>query len=96
MFAGPFEAEPFDVLLDGVDILHVLFDRVGVVEAKVAFAAIFGRHAEVEAYRLGVTDVKIAVRLGRKTRLDSCVAFCDGVFDDLLDEIEGFGPRLFC
>ena len=53
----PAEAEPLDVLLDGVDILDVFFDGIGVVEAQVARAAILTGDAEVEADGLGVTDV---------------------------------------
>ena len=36
--AGPVEPEPVDVFLDRVDVLDVLFDRVGVVETKIAVA----------------------------------------------------------
>ena len=67
----PGEAEPAHVLLDGVDVLDVLLDRVGVVEAQVAVAAMFGRDAEVEADGLGVADVEVAVGFGRKARDDA-------------------------
>ena len=67
----PVEAEPADVLLDGVDVLDVLLDRVGVVEAQVAVPAVLGRDAEVEADRLGVADVQVAVGLGREARDDA-------------------------
>ena len=33
---SPVEAQPSDILLDGFDVLHLLLDRVGVVEAEVA------------------------------------------------------------
>jgi len=56
MFA-PVEAEPADVLLDRVDVLNVFFDRIGVVEAQVAAAAVLERHAEIEADGFGVADV---------------------------------------
>ena len=63
--------------------------RVGVVEAKVAMAAILLGHAEVQADRLGVTDVEIAVRLRGKAGDDAAVmlARAEVVLDDLADEI---------
>ena len=67
----PVEAEPADVVLDGVDVLDVFLDRVGVVEAQVAVAAVLGRDAEVEADGLGVADVQVAVGLGREARDDT-------------------------
>ena len=64
----PREPEPRDVFLDRVDVLDILLGRVGVVEAQVAGAAGLFGDAEVEADRLGVADVEVAVRLGRKAR----------------------------
>ncbi len=63
--------------------------RVGVVEAKVAVAAVLLGHAEVEADRLGVADVQIAVRLRGKTGHDAAavLARAEVVLDDLADEI---------
>ena len=40
---APVEAEPAHVGLDGVDVLLLLLDRVGVVEAQVAAAAELAR-----------------------------------------------------
>ncbi len=72
---APVEAEPAHVLLDRLDVLELLLDRVGVVEAQVAAAAELGGDPEVEADRLGVADVEIAVGLGRKAGDDpSCVS----------------------
>ena len=68
---GPVEAEPVDGLDDRVDVLLLFLLGVGVVEAQVADAAVIGREAEVEADALGVADVQIAVRLGRKARPDA-------------------------
>jgi hypothetical protein len=60
-----------DVFLDGIHILHVLLGGVGVVETQVANAAVVLGDAEIQAYSLGVTYVKVAVRLRRETCLDS-------------------------
>ena len=81
-----------DVLSDGIDIFHVLFYGVGVVETQVADAVILLRNAKVHADSLDVSDVQVAVRLGRETRLDATVidSFFDVFFYDLLDKIERF------
>ena len=92
----PVEAEPADVLLDGVHVLDVLLDRVGVVEAQVAMAAVLVRHAEIEADGLGVADVQVAVGLGRKAG-DDLAAVDAGRHvggDDLADEVDGGRRRL--
>ena len=65
---APVEAEPAHVGLDGVDVLLLLLGRVGVVEAQVAAPAELLGDAEVQADRLGMADVQIAVRLRRKAR----------------------------
>jgi hypothetical protein len=63
---APVEAQPVDVLLDGVHKLGVLLGGVGVVHAQVADAAELFGGAEVDAQRLAVADVQIAVRLRRE------------------------------
>ena len=67
---APVIAEPAHIGADRLDILDLLLDRIGVVEAQVAAPAELRRHAEIEADRLGVADVEIAVGLGRKARDD--------------------------
>ena len=66
---APVESEPAHVLLNRVHVLDVFLRRVGVVEAQVAEPAEFLGDAEVQADRLGVADVQIAVRLRRKARV---------------------------
>jgi len=67
---APVEAQPVDILLDGVHIFGVLLGRIGVVHAEVAQAAEFFSRAEIDGQRLAVADVQIAVRLRRKTGVD--------------------------
>ena len=43
---------------------------IGVVHAQVANAAEFARDAEIQADRLGMADVEVAIRFGRKARVD--------------------------
>lgn len=61
--AGPLEAQPLDVGLDGIDVLLVFLGRVGVIEAQMAIASEFLGQAEVQADRLGVADVQVTVGL---------------------------------
>ena len=78
--------------LDRVDVLLLLLDRVGVVEAQVAAPAELLRDPEVERDRLGVADVEVAVRLGREAGddlRDAALAHVGG--DDLADEIASLG-----
>ena len=63
---APVEAEPTHIGLDGVDIFLFFLDRIGVVETQMTAAAELLRQAEVEANRLGMTDMQVAVGLGRK------------------------------
>jgi hypothetical protein len=62
-------------LLDGIDKFLLLFGGIGVIEAQMTAAAEFLRDAEIEANRLGVTDVQIPVRLRRKPGHHAGVAF---------------------
>ena len=63
---APIEAEPAHVLLDRLDVGHLLLGRVGVVETQVAAPAEVLGDAEIEAERLGMADVQIAVGLRRE------------------------------
>ena len=67
----PPETEPLDILLDCVDIFDVLTGRIGIVKTKIAYAVVLLRRAEIYAQSLGVTDMEIAVRLRRKSRLNA-------------------------
>src|SRR5262249_22206036 len=92
----PGEAEPRDVFLDGVDVLDVLFRRVRVVEAQIARPGVLVCDAEIQADRLGVADMQVAVRLGRKPRRHPAVVLAAGdVFVyDRADEIDRAFVRL--
>ena len=86
----PLEAQPTDVLLDALHILHVLFDGIGVIEAEVALPAELLLYAEIDANGFGVAYVQIAVGFGRETG-DYLVVFArlKILDDDVLDEIGG-------
>src|SRR5690606_14951074 len=90
--AGPLEAQPAHVVLDGAHELGVLAGRVGVVEAQVAAAAELGGDAEVQADRLGMADVQVAVGLRRKAGPDRGVLAAGQVLaNDLADEVALLG-----
>ena len=92
----PLEAEPAHRLLDRVDILLLFLRRVGVVEAQVAAPAVLGGEAEVEADRLRMPEMKIAVRLGRKARHHRLVLAGGEIrLDDLTDEVARGGQTRF-
>ena len=67
---APVKAQPVDVLLDGLHVLHVLLGGVGIVHPQVADAAELLRRAKVDDQRFAVPDVQIAVGLRRKTGMD--------------------------
>jgi len=88
----PFEAQPAHVVLDRRDELGIFLRRVGVVEAQVAQAAEFAGDAEVQADRLGVADVQVAVGLGGEACADRRMFPAGEVLaDDLADEVLLFG-----
>ena len=63
IFIGPIIDEPVDIGHDGIDILGFFLGRIGVVHPNVADAVELVRDPEVQADRLGMTDVKITIRL---------------------------------
>lgn len=88
----PLEAEPADALLDRLDVLGLLFHRVGVVEAEMAASAEIPRQPEVKADGFGVADVEIAIGLGRETGDDSPVlAAFEIILDDGSQEVGDVG-----
>jgi hypothetical protein len=89
---APVEAEPADVRLDGVDVLLLLLQGVGVIEPQVTSAAVLVGNAEVQADRLRVADVEVAVGLGREARDDRVVPPVTQVGGhDLADEVAPIG-----
>ena len=92
----PIPAEPADALHDGIHELGLFLDRVGVVKAQVALAAVLLRDAEVNPDRLGVTDVQIAVGLRREARADATAETASAIvlFDRSADEVQRCGGVL--
>ena len=85
----PVESQPAHVFHDGIHVLRVFFFRVGVVKPQIGFTAVFLGDAEVQADRLRVADVQIAIRFRRKSRKNSPAPFAGRqiVFHDLTNKI---------
>ena len=86
------ETEPADVAGDRIDVFGILLGRVGVVEPEVAAAVVLCGDAEVEADRLGVADMQVAVGFGGEAGDHFPVIFSGAIVfgDHLADEVEGF------
>ena len=88
---APVKAQPVNILLDGVYILGVLLGGVGIVHAQVAQTAVLLGRAEVDAQRLAVADVQIAVGLRRKTGVNGhsleLTTLCDVLVDKIVDKV---------
>src|SRR5436190_22363575 len=91
---APVEAKPVYVPLNGVDVFLLLLHGIGVVEAKVAAAAVFDGKPEIQADRLGVAEMQIAVRLRWKARDDALGLAAGQVsLDHVANEIPGLSAR---
>ncbi len=74
---APVESQPLYVPLNGLGVLHVLGGRVGVIEAQVTAPVKVRRHGEVEADGLGVSNMQVAVGLGRETGHHTPIVLAD-------------------
>ena len=96
---APVESEPTDILLDRLDVLDLFLARIGVVEPEVAQPAlVLLGDSEIQADRLGVSDVEISVRLGWESGMHATLVLArlDVLGDDRPDEIDrcgGLGGR---
>ena len=80
--------QPVDILPDGVYILGILFDRIGVVIPEVELAAVFLRDRPVDEDRLRRADVQIAVRLGRESGMNFFRQACRNILvNDLCQKV---------
>ena len=57
---------------DRIDVFLFFLFRVGVVETQVTAATVITRQPEVQADRLGVTEVQVAVGFGREAGANFC------------------------
>ena len=82
-------AEPAHIIDDGIHILLVFLRRIGIVKTEIEFPVVFERNAVIQAYRLRVADMQIAVWFGRKTGVHAPLIFVgEKIFvDNIPDEI---------
>ena len=85
----PLKAQPSYIFFDGVHILHVFLDRVGIVIPQITSAVVLLRCHEVQADGLGVTNMQVAVRLRRESRqnLVSVLAVFQILVNNIVDKI---------
>ena len=72
------EAEPMDVVLDGLDEFFLFLGGVGVVKAQVAHAAELFGCGKINGERLDMADVQVAIGLGREARLHAAAVLARG------------------
>jgi hypothetical protein len=63
------------VFLNRLDVLDLFFGGIGIIEPQVTPPVVLKRDTEIEADRLGVTNVEMAVRLRWKAGDNSAVMF---------------------
>ena len=56
-----------NILFDCTDIFYIFLDRIGIVIAQVAHTAVLLGGSEIDANRLSMPDVQVAVRFRWKT-----------------------------
>jgi len=82
-------AQPAHVFNDRIDVLGLFLRGIRIVEAQVALSAELARQPEVDGDRLGMADMKIAVRLWRKAGVHASLIFVglQIIEDDVPNEI---------
>ena len=83
------EAQPLHVFHDRLDVLRLFLRGIGIVETQVGMPAKLVRQPKIQADRLGMANVQIAVRLRRKARLHPPLKFIGlQIFqNDVADEV---------
>ena len=91
---GPTTNEPIHIGLDGLDVFDVFLGRIGVVHPQVAAAVGLAGDAEVQANRLRVADVQVAIGLRRKAGdAERVLPGLQILRDDIADEVCRGGRR---
>ena len=69
------ETQPFYILFNGIDILHILLNRIRIVVPQIAFAVVFFCRGKIQAYGFRMPDVKVSVWFRRKPGMHSVSIF---------------------
>src|SRR5690606_4612460 len=94
---APVKTKPVNIFLDGIDEFNVFLDGIGIVVAQVCLPAIVFCHAEIDAERFSMPNMKVAVGFGWKAGMNTTAKTTGTVVfvDDLADKI-GFNRAFFC
>src|SRR5215831_11973825 len=65
----PIEAQPTDVRFDRFDVFNIFLTRIGIIKPKIAESVKFGGKTEIKKDGFRRTDMKVAVRLRRKSSM---------------------------
>ena len=86
--AFPTKTQPLHVFFDRAHVFVGFFFRVGVVKTQITHTIVDVSQTKIQTNAFGVTNVQIAIRLRRKTRVDLRV-FAAGqiIFDDGADKV---------
>ena len=80
--------QPLNILQNGLYILIVLTHRIGIVKAQIKQTVVFLCNRPVDVNRLCRANVQIAVRLRRKTRVNSFgQTVCNVFINDFMQKI---------
>jgi len=86
---APVKPQPVDAIPHGLDVLGALLDRVRIIESQIAEPAKLLGDAEVQADRLRMAQLRVAVRFGRKPRVHAAAVLARPcvLCNDRADEI---------
>src|SRR5260370_514762 len=91
----PLKPKPVDVDHDRLNVLGLFLLGIGVIEAKIGMSPKFVGQSEIDANRLGMTNVQIAVRLWREPRLHAAAMLVglEILNNNVADEVRRSGRR---
>jgi hypothetical protein len=77
-------SQPLDTSANVIDELLIFFARVGIIVTKISESTILLGKSKVEAHCLGMTNVEIAIGLGRESSHDLASGSCTVLLENLL------------
>ena len=88
----PFVTKPLNIFHDGIDVFHVFFNRIGIVETEIADAVVAFCYTEVQTDGFCMSYMQITVRFRWKTGLYASIVFSLGqvFFDHSFNKVQTF------
>ena len=89
----PVKSQPFHVSDDRIHIFLVFPARIRIVHAQITGASILGGDAKIKADGLGMSDMEVSIRFGRKSGGHTALVFVglQIFFDNIPDKIRWGG-----